>query len=92
MEVNVRPFGILRRARPGHDPKEPSRLEVPDGACVADLAVPLEVPREWVVLAVVNGEVSRPDRILQDGDQGQIFPPVAGGSPARPLPPRSLPA
>jgi molybdopterin converting factor small subunit len=79
MNVTVRLYGILRRIDPGHDPKEPLRLEIQEGGSVADLAGPLGIPRDWVVTAVVNGEVSRPKRVLVDGDQVQLFPPVAGG-------------
>ena len=91
MQVEIRLHGLLRRTRQGVRSGEPIRLELQEGACVADLAVPLGVPRESVVLVVVNGEVSRPDRVLHEGDQVQIFPPVAGGGGEHPLPARLLP-
>jgi molybdopterin converting factor small subunit len=79
MQVNIRLFGILRRRGAGQDPAGRVRLDLPEGTSLADLARPLDLPKGWSVLAVVDGEVSRPDRILREGDEVQIFPPVAGG-------------
>jgi molybdopterin converting factor small subunit len=67
-------------------------VELPEGARLTDLITHLGIDRRlgyaaadlsdkagWQVLINGNYEVNL-QRILQDGDQVQIFPPVAGGS------------
>ncbi len=67
-------------------------VELPDGATVADavrrapgaaaaadLLIDAAGSLQPVLLAVLNGVPSAPDRALRDGDTLALFSPVAGG-------------
>jgi sulfur carrier protein ThiS len=57
-----------------------AELELPPGATVADVLARLDIPARHVHLVMVNGS-QEPDRqrVLVEGDELVIFPPVAGG-------------
>jgi molybdopterin converting factor subunit 1 len=82
MRVTIKLFARLREIAGA------SRLEreLADGASVGDLLAVLraEFPRLADVTAriitSVNQEFATPDRLLRDGDEVAIFPPVSGGA------------
>jgi molybdopterin converting factor subunit 1 len=82
MRVTIKLFARLREIAGA------SRLEreLADGASVGDLLAVLhaEFPRLADVTAriitSVNQEFATPDRLLHDGDEVAIFPPVSGGA------------
>jgi molybdopterin converting factor small subunit len=90
MKVHVRLFSILRECLPPGAARNETTVELSEAAGLTDLIVYLGIDRRlghpaqalntvgWQVL--VNGQYE-PDmsRALADGDQVQIFPPVAGG-------------
>ena len=83
MEVEVRLFAILRQ-RAGRDSL---RLELPDGATVADaVAVAGREPGldgvlgEMPVRAALNRTYVDDDAVLADGDELALVPPVSGGA------------
>lgn len=80
MNVQVRLYALLRRYHPGPDPGAWLKLELPDGATVADVADHLKLPGGIVHAAAVNGESCELDRLLQEGDRVSLFPPAAGGA------------
>ncbi len=89
MQVRVLPFGILK------DWLGESTVNLPDGATVAALlrrlaSGPAAVPAAtWASIAVsVNHEYAQPTRILREGDEVGLLPPVSGGlnDPAQPEP------
>jgi sulfur carrier protein ThiS len=59
------------------------RLEVPEGATIAQVTEPFQLPTKLVHLVLVNGRYVAPaDRLthtLQAGDVLAIWPPIAGG-------------
>ncbi len=80
MQVRVLPFGILK------DWLGESTVNLPDGATVAALlgrlaAGPAAIPAAtWASIAVsVNHEYAQPTRILREGDEVGLLPPVSGG-------------
>ena len=82
MQVRVLPFGILK------DWLGESTVNLPDGATVATLLDRLasgskRVPdATWASIAVsVNHEYAQPTRVLDDGDEVGLLPPVSGGTP-----------
>lgn len=94
MRVRLRLFSILRDCLPPDLSRGSAPIDLPEGASLGDLVVRLGIDRRlgcsptdligragWQVL--VNG-VHEPEmgRTLQDGDEVQIFPPVAGGQEA----------
>lgn len=55
-------------------------IEIEEGTTVADLLfAQLKVPIDEVGLVVINGEVTRKDKRLKDGDRLTIIPVVSGG-------------
>jgi sulfur carrier protein ThiS len=58
-------------------------LDVPDGATVAQVAEPFNLPPKSVHLVLINGHFVPPEqrgsRVLVDGDVLAIWPPIAGG-------------
>jgi molybdopterin synthase catalytic subunit len=82
MRIQILVFGVLKDLFP-----EPSAtLEIPEGMRVSDLLNRYErsfAGRDelWGSLAVaVNREYASADRVLADGDEVALLPPVSGGS------------
>ena len=81
MELNVRFFALYReRAGLGH-----FRLQVPEGATVADLCsevrrqFPRLAPPDVRIVVAVNAEYADPGLALREGDEVCLIPPVSGG-------------
>ena len=85
MQVRILPFGVLK------DWLGASTLDLPEGSSVAELltrvgarlaAVPADT---WASIAVsVNHEYAQPTRILREGDEVGLLPPVSGGAAQAP--------
>ncbi|RMH39071.1 MAG: molybdopterin converting factor subunit 1 [Deltaproteobacteria bacterium] len=82
MQIQVRYFAVLReRLR-----RDGERLELPDGATVADAVDALAAAHDAVAAlrgrfrAAVNMEMVDADAALADGDELALIPPVAGGA------------
>lgn len=81
MRVRVLAFGMLREMLPSGD----FALELPEGCTVAELVArqrELSGAREriWQALAVaVNREYAPGERVLREGDEVALLPPVSGG-------------
>ena len=58
-------------------------LEVAEGATIADVIAPFNLPMKLVHLVLINGVFVPPEqratRTLQEGDVLAIWPPIAGG-------------
>jgi len=52
---------------------------LPPGARVGDVVAALGIPTNHAKIAVVNGQQSDFDAVLQGGEQVSLFPPLAGG-------------
>jgi molybdopterin synthase catalytic subunit len=85
MHVNVIAFGILKE-RLG---AAATRVELAKGATVAELLAQLSAPAadrpqapEFGGIAIgVNAEFAAVDRVLHEGDEVALLPPVSGGAP-----------
>ncbi len=81
MELVVR-FFALYRERAGANTH---RLELPEGATVADLTgevrriFPRLAPADVNIVVAVNTDYAEPETVLQDGDDVCLIPPVSGG-------------
>jgi molybdopterin converting factor subunit 1 len=85
MNISVRLFAMLREQAGWRE----RRLELPDGATIADGwralvadAPQIDAMRQYVRFAR-NGRYAAPDERLAEGDELAIIPPVAGGSEGR---------
>jgi molybdopterin synthase catalytic subunit len=78
MRVRVRLFAALRELA-GTSERE---LELPEGACVADVwrRMPELGTEPEGLLYALNQEYVKPDRELADGDELAVIPPVSGGA------------
>jgi sulfur carrier protein ThiS len=58
-------------------------LEVAEGATIAEVVAPFNLPMKLVHLVLVNGVFVPPEqrasRVLAEGDVLAIWPPIAGG-------------
>jgi molybdopterin synthase catalytic subunit/molybdopterin converting factor small subunit len=77
VEIVVRLFaGLRERAGTGE-----RRIELADGACVADVWPPLDLgERPPGLLYAVNREYAADDAPLSPGDEVALIPPVSGGT------------
>jgi molybdopterin converting factor small subunit len=91
MQIHVQLFSILRDCLPPGSERGQATVSLPDGATLADLASHLGIDRylgcdaaeltataSWQVLVLGQFELDM-DRVLQDGDEVRIFPPISGG-------------
>jgi molybdopterin converting factor small subunit len=83
MRVRMRLFGPFKELAPAAD----EWRELPEGEIVSGLLAALQregILPEKLLLAsavAVNQEYAQPTRILLDGDEVAILPPVSGGRP-----------
>ncbi len=91
MQVQIRLFSVLRDCLPPDAQRGRALIDLPEGASLLDLFVRLGIDRRlgyeaaelagkagWQVL--VNGSYeAQMQRVLSDGDEVQVFPPVVGG-------------
>jgi molybdopterin converting factor subunit 1 len=77
MRVQVLYFGVLKESLG----RESEMVELPDGACVADVMARFE-QEEWTrsIAVAVNREYARREDVLRDGDEVALLPPVSGGA------------
>jgi sulfur carrier protein ThiS len=79
MEVQVKLYATLCRARPGTRAGIPFAVTLPAGATLADLVAQLELPPDEIKVTFVNGLFRPLDYALQPSDEVGIFPPIGGG-------------
>ena len=82
MRVHVHLFSILRH-RPDGSLQNSLTLELPEGATVADLLRELQAPERLEVLIAINDEQADEATPLQDGDEVELIPAIAGGGNVR---------
>jgi len=75
LRIRVKLLGIFRdRTPPGNV------LDLPEGATLGQALEALNISPNHVHLTMVNEEHQRdPSRVLQEGDELMVMPPVAGG-------------
>lgn len=74
MNIEVRLFATFRQGR-----EKKYFLEVEEGTKLIDIINKLEINKEEVSIALINGIDGRLDRNLNEGDILALFPPVGGG-------------
>jgi molybdopterin converting factor small subunit len=91
MKIQVQLFSFLRNCLPPGAERGKAMVELPDGATLADLVTHLGIDQRlgyeatdvgskagWQVMVSGKYEADM-GRVLQDGDQVGIFPPISGG-------------
>jgi MoaE-MoaD fusion protein len=83
MQVRVIPFGVLKDWLGA----TPATVELPEGASVGELldGLSARVPASALrsIAVSVNADYAQATRVLREGDEIGLLPPVSGGSPAR---------
>jgi molybdopterin converting factor small subunit len=80
MNVQIRLMGTLRSKLPPGCAGGKANLQLDSGASVAAALEQLGIQNSYVHLVSVNGEMETDrTRVLADGDDLVVFPPVAGG-------------
>ena len=80
MKVRLRLFANLADYLPPDADGDGVTFELPDGALVSDVLLPLLIPERVPYLSVVNGHEVEDSQLLHDGDELTLFPPLSGGS------------
>lgn len=77
MQIKVVLYATLREKLPREN-KGVAMLEIPQGSTINDMLVKLDI--DALVKCSVNGEITRDNnRVLNDGDEVQVFRPIGGG-------------
>jgi molybdopterin synthase catalytic subunit len=85
VDISVRLFASLRE----HAGAGTLQLDLPDGATVDDAIADLRqgplsgLPEAAQFVAAVGREYTKRDRVLEQGDELALVPPVSGGAPDR---------
>jgi molybdopterin converting factor small subunit len=79
MKVHVKLFASLRKYMPAGSAAERVTVEVPAGASVRDAIAGLGIPPEHARMIVSRDVQLEPGTPLEDGQEINVFPPLAGG-------------
>jgi molybdopterin converting factor small subunit len=80
MQVRVKLMAALRSKLPPDSTGGTAQLQLEPGSSVAAALEQLGIPSGHIHLVTINGEMeSDRSRVLADGDELVVFPPVAGG-------------
>jgi molybdopterin converting factor small subunit len=80
MKVRVKLFATLRKYAPAAAGDATLTLELADGAAVRDAIAALGIPADRARMIVSDNEQLAPTSPLRDGQEINLFPPMAGGS------------
>lgn len=80
MNITILAFGIVREILNGHSIK----IELPEGSTTADLKTLLNshypaLEQLSIYMIAVNNEYSPENKIIIEGDEIALIPPVSGG-------------
>jgi molybdopterin converting factor small subunit len=78
MRVTVKLHGTLRRFLPAGT-SAGAVLDVPDGTRVADVIARLGIPPDHAKMIISGDDQLDPTSALHDGQELNLFPPLAGG-------------
>ena len=75
MVVRLKLMGMLKDKTP-----ESAALDLPAGATIEDALQALDIPTASIQVLMVNGKLERDrGRLLAEGDELSVLPPVGGG-------------
>lgn len=79
MRVSIRLHGTLRKFLPSGTRDNLTTVELSDGASVADAIARLGIPAAHAKMFVSGDEHLEATSVLRDGQEVNVFPPLAGG-------------
>lgn len=82
IRVQLKLYGSLRRYKPDDlegGSRQPFKMQVPEGAIVADVLSALDIGQGFVAAVAINGMAATMESSLHEGDDIRLFPPSAGG-------------
>jgi len=79
VKVRLRLFATLAQYLPSDADGDGVTLSLPRGATLGDVLARVHIPTGEPYLSVVNGDNAEPARLLVDGDEITLFPPLSGG-------------
>ena len=74
MKVKVKLYATLQKNR-----FKTRELEYEECVTVSEVCRLLDIPRNKVSIIFVNNTHADPNRILEEGDELALFPPIGGG-------------
>lgn len=77
--IEVLLFASLRHYRPTDSGTGTITVDVPDSISLGELLEEMEINAAEVRTILVNGEDSKVERVLVDGDRVELFPPDFAG-------------
>jgi len=79
MRITAKLHGTLRKYLPPGSGVNATVVDLPDGATVTDLVSRLGIPADHAKMFVSNDEQLETTAVLRDGQEVNVFPPLAGG-------------
>ena len=79
MHITAKLHGTLRKYLPAGSTANATVVDVPEGATVADVVSHLNIPPGHAKMIVCGNEHLEPTSVLHDGQELNLFPPLAGG-------------
>jgi molybdopterin converting factor small subunit len=79
VKVRLRLFATLTQYLPPDADGDGVTLSLPGGTTLGEALARLHIPDGEPYLTVVNGDNAEPARLLVDGDEIILFPPLSGG-------------
>jgi sulfur-carrier protein len=83
VRVHCRLYASLRKYLPAGSAGDTVTVELADGATVADALAALGIPAHHARMAVSHNQQLELRAALRDEQELGLFPPLAGGAPAR---------
>ena len=80
MHITAKLHGTLRKYLPAGSQGNATVVEVSDGATVAEVVGRLSIPQDHARMFVSGDEHLEATSVLHDGQELNIFPPLAGGA------------
>jgi len=79
MRISVKLHGTLRRFLPPGSSDNCAVVDMPEGATVAGVVSRLGIPPDHAKMMVSGDEYLEATSVLHDGQEVNLFPPLAGG-------------
>ena len=83
MQITFKLYASLGEFLPAHAQSNQVQLDVGEGATIAEVIAPFNLPMKLVHLVLINGVFIPPEqratRALSAGEVLAIWPPIAGG-------------